>query len=159
MDTIINNKDPELPGSVPINDPIIEHPEGIIPDPVHESQQLKKINRIKKLDKMPKIKRVNNNIDVSNNGNISTTKKKFEFSKMLAVNLLISYYAGIFIGVFSVIKDSTNVSYLLTYIGGVVGIGLPFFLWKAKAENVIKIKKDAGIQVPFDDSSNSFNNF
>jgi F0F1-type ATP synthase assembly protein I len=93
---------------------------------------------------------------------VSQTKKKFEFSKILAVNLIASYYVGVIIGVISVIVDSSNINSLLTYIGGVVGVGLSFFLWKAKAENVVKIKKDSGMditQIPEDQNFSNIQEF
>lgn len=69
-------------------------------------------------------------------------KKKFEFSKLIICCLTVTYFVGLIIGSIAVIQDPTQLTAFLTYIGGVVGITIPFYIWKAKNENVLKIQND-----------------
>lgn len=55
--------------------------------------------------------------------------------------VVITYFIGVALGVYAIIKDPTNVGMVLGYIGGVVAVGIGFYSWKAKAENIIKLSK------------------
>ena len=70
-------------------------------------------------------------------------KKKFkkEFSKIIMVMILITYFFGVIIGGFIVFKDPDQLTAYLPYIGTATTAVIGFYLWKAKNENVIKIAK------------------
>jgi len=70
------------------------------------------------------------------------TKKKFEFSKLIICCLTITYFVGLVVGCIITLENPDQLSTYLTYIGGVVGITVPFYIWKAKAENILKIQKE-----------------
>ena len=55
--------------------------------------------------------------------------------------VVITYFIGVSLGVYAIIKDPTNVGMVLGYIGGVAAVGIGFYSWKAKAENIIKLSK------------------
>lgn len=55
--------------------------------------------------------------------------------------VVITYFIGVALGVYAIIKDQTNVGMVLGYIGGVAVVGIGFYSWKAKAENIIKLSK------------------
>ena len=55
--------------------------------------------------------------------------------------VVITYFIGVALGVYAIIKDPTNVGMVLGYIGGVAAVGIGFYSWKAKAENIIKLSK------------------
>ena len=55
--------------------------------------------------------------------------------------VVITYFIGVALGVYAIIKDPTNAGMVLGYIGGVAAVGIGFYSWKAKAENIIKLSK------------------
>ena len=55
--------------------------------------------------------------------------------------VVITYFVGVALGVYAIIKDPTHVGMVLGYIGGVAAVGIGFYSWKAKAENIIKLSK------------------
>ena len=55
--------------------------------------------------------------------------------------VVITYFIGVALGVYAIIKDPTNVGMVLGYIGGVAAVGIGFYSLKAKAENRIKLSK------------------
>ena len=55
--------------------------------------------------------------------------------------VVITYFIGVALGVYAIIKDPTNVGMVLGYRGGVAAVGIGFYSWKAKAENIIKLSK------------------
>jgi O-antigen/teichoic acid export membrane protein len=67
-------------------------------------------------------------------------KKSIEYSKLLVSLITITYFIGLVIGGYVVVKSAEELSTYLAYIGGVVAITIPFYVWKAKSENVIKLK-------------------
>lgn len=68
--------------------------------------------------------------------------KKFEFSKIIIAIITFTYFVGLIVGAITVLEDPEQLNTLLVYIGGVVGITIPFYVWKAKSENVLKIQQD-----------------
>ena len=55
--------------------------------------------------------------------------------------LLATYYIAFAVGVWVVVtKDFYQLSVLLTFVGGVTAAAVAFYCWKAKAENLLKIK-------------------
>ncbi len=70
-----------------------------------------------------------------------TKNKKFEFSKIVLTSVLLTYFLGLYIGCKIVTFDYTQLSALLTYIGAPTATAIAFYSWKAKAENIVKIKQ------------------
>ena len=62
------------------------------------------------------------------------------YSKLISTIFMICYLFGIAVGTYAVIIDPTNIDPLLIYIGGSTTIATSFYFWKARAENLIKIK-------------------
>ena len=80
-------------------------------------------------------------------------KKKFEFSKLVLCLVMATYFAGLIFGMDIILHLSTdNSSYIATalcglfsYIGAPVAVSIGFYAYKAKAENVEKIRSSAAI--------------
>lgn len=80
-------------------------------------------------------------------------KKKIEFSKIILALVIASYFVGLIFGmsVISKIFDTDNTAYIATclcglfsYIGAPVAVAIGFYSYKAKAENIEKIKHNQG---------------
>lgn len=68
-------------------------------------------------------------------------ERKGGTTKVLLFSILITYYIAFIVGVWVVIfKDFYQIGTLLTFVGGVTGAAVAFYCWKAKAENLLKIK-------------------
>ena len=67
------------------------------------------------------------------------TTRKFEFSKLILSGVLLTYFAGFGVGLWAVVIDISQLGVFLAYVGTATAIG--FYSWKAKAENVVKIKQ------------------
>lgn len=70
------------------------------------------------------------------------TKPKAEFSKIVLLLVMSTYFVGLIVGIWIVLHDTTQLTALLAYIGGPTTTAIAFYSWKAKAENLIKIKQD-----------------
>lgn len=75
--------------------------------------------------------------------------KKIEFSKIIMLAMIISYFIGLFFGLHIIEKlleqgwDATSaLATLFSYIGAPTAIAVGFYSTKAKAENVAKINKN-----------------
>ena len=84
-------------------------------------------------------------------------KKKFEFSKVIAVIgisvwLILTAFCMVMM---AITLDLTPMAYVMPSIDAVIGVILGFYFWKAKAENQIKLKKIYKEQVP--DSEDDMN--
>lgn len=71
------------------------------------------------------------------------TKKKKEFSKIMAVIAVVMWLLVNFFGMamMAVTLDLTPMAYVLPSIDAVVAVVLGFYFWKARAENQIKLKQ------------------
>lgn len=69
------------------------------------------------------------------------TARKFEFSKLFLSAVLFTYFVGVVVGVWAVVIDLSQLGVLLAYIGTPTATAIGFYSWKAKAENVVKIKQ------------------
>lgn len=69
-------------------------------------------------------------------------RRKLEFSKIVLVLILLTYFVGVFVGVKVSLIDISQLGVLLAYIGTPTAAAIGFYCWKAKAENIVKIKKD-----------------
>lgn len=78
--------------------------------------------------------------------------RKLEFSKVVLALVLLTYFVGVVVGVKISLIDISQLGVLLAYIGTPTAAAIGFYCWKAKAENIVKIKKEnpeetAGIPV------------
>lgn len=73
---------------------------------------------------------------------LKISKRKIEFSKLIIALVLLTYFVGVCIGVKISLTDTTQLSALLAYIGTPTATAIGFYCWKAKAENIIKIKRE-----------------
>lgn len=69
-------------------------------------------------------------------------RKKVEFIKLVLMLVMATYFLGVAVGVKIVLEYPEQLGTLLTYIGAPTATVIIFYAWKAKAENVIKIKKN-----------------
>jgi len=69
-------------------------------------------------------------------------RRKLEFSKIVIALILLTYFVGVFVGVKVSLIDISQLGVLLAYIGTPTAAAIGFYCWKAKAENIVKIKKD-----------------
>jgi len=69
------------------------------------------------------------------------TAGKIEFSKLVLSAVLMTYFAGFGVGLWAVTVDLSQLGVFLAYVGTPTAAVIGFYLWKAKAENVVKIKK------------------
>ena len=68
-------------------------------------------------------------------------ERKGGTTKVLLFSVLLTYYIAFAVGVWVVIfKDIYQLGTLLTFTGGVTAAAVAFYCWKAKAENLLKIK-------------------
>lgn len=74
-------------------------------------------------------------------GKSKGTARKFEFSKLVLSAVLLTYFAGFGLGVWVVLIDPSQLGVLLAYAGSPAVTAIGFYAWKARAENVVKIKK------------------
>lgn len=72
----------------------------------------------------------------------SRKQKKTEFSKIVLLLVMATYFVGLIVGIRIVLLDTGQLSALLLYIGGPTTTAIAFYAWKAKAENLLKIQKE-----------------
>lgn len=71
-------------------------------------------------------------------------KKKIpkpNFTKAVLVAVLFTYFVGLYIGIKVTLMDYSQFGVLATYIATPTTTVIALYCWKAKAENIIKIKK------------------
>lgn len=69
------------------------------------------------------------------------SRGKMEFSKLVLLLVMSTYFVGVVIGVKVTLIDFSQLGVLLTFIGAPTATAIVFYAWKAKAENIVKIKK------------------
>ena len=74
-------------------------------------------------------------------GDEKRTAGKIEFSKLVLSAVLLTYFAGFGLGFWAVTIDLSQLGVFLAYVGAPAAVAIGFYSWKAKAENVVKIKK------------------
>lgn len=75
--------------------------------------------------------------------------KKFETAKILLFMIITTYFVGVGVGTLSILKILMDypdyaiqgLQAYFVFIGGATTAVIGFYVWKAKAENVIKIPK------------------
>ncbi len=63
------------------------------------------------------------------------------FSHKMMIAVMVTYFIGVIGGGIAVFLLDGDLAAWLTYIGAVAAVGVAFYSWKAKAENVIKLNK------------------
>lgn len=81
-----------------------------------------------------------------------TGKKTFEFTKFVLLLVLSTYFIGVFVGIKIVFIDVSQLGVVLAFIGTPTAAAIAFYCWKAKAENLLKIKKEnpEATEIPID---------
>jgi len=74
------------------------------------------------------------------------TKRKMEFVKIILLLVLSTYFAGVIVGARIVFLDFSQLDVWLIFIGTPATAAIGFYCWKAKAENIIKIKKENPVE-------------
>lgn len=72
---------------------------------------------------------------------MSKSEKKISFTKFISLIVLCSYFVGVMAGVYVVIKDNSQFGILATYIATPTTAIITLYCWKAKAENMVKLKQ------------------
>jgi len=67
-------------------------------------------------------------------------KRRIEFSKFVLTLVLSTYFIGVYVGVRVVFQEFSQLYVLLTFIGAPTAAALGFYTWKARTENMIKIR-------------------
>ena len=75
-------------------------------------------------------------------------KNKFEFSKVILLGVMLTYFIGLFFALYAVNKILLDypewaiqaLIALFGYIGAPISVSIGFYSWKAKNENTMKIK-------------------
>ena len=79
-------------------------------------------------------------------------KSKVEFSKLMVGSVMLTYFFGVFLGAVVVItKSPDQLGIYLGYIGAPTATAIGFYAWKAKNENLIKIKQNG--EIPIEDNN------
>ena len=73
-------------------------------------------------------------------GSLQPKRRKIEFSKLILALVLLTYFIGVGVGVYIVFVDLHQLGVVLAFIGTPTAAAIGFYVWKAKAENIIKIK-------------------
>lgn len=69
-------------------------------------------------------------------------KKSLEFSKMILVLVMLTYFLAVGLGIKLSLLDYMQYSTLAMLVGAPTATAIGFYAWKAKAENTLKIKKE-----------------
>lgn len=69
-------------------------------------------------------------------------KKGVEFSKVILLLVMAVYFITVGVGIWLSLVDYSQFSTLAMLVGAPTATALGFYAWKAKAENIIKIKKE-----------------
>lgn len=68
-------------------------------------------------------------------------KEKPNFTKAVLVAVLLTYFVGVAVGINVTLMDYSQFGVLATYIATPTTTVIALYCWKAKAENLIKIKQ------------------
>lgn len=63
------------------------------------------------------------------------------FTKAVLVAVLCTYFVGLYVGIRVTLADYSQLSVLATYIAAPTTTVIALYCWKAKAENIIKIRQ------------------
>lgn len=83
-------------------------------------------------------------------------RAKPNFTKMVLLAVLLTYFIGLAIGIKVTLTDFSQFGVMATYIAAPTTTVIALYCWKAKAENLVKIKQ--GYQEETKDISVDLNN-
>ncbi|MDR3091450.1 MAG: hypothetical protein LBU36_04525 [Clostridiales bacterium] len=66
----------------------------------------------------------------------------FEFSKLILILVMATYFIAVGVGVRLSLIDFTQYSTLAMLVGAPTATAIGFYAWKARAENIMKLKKE-----------------
>ena len=69
-------------------------------------------------------------------------KRRVEFSKLILGIVIFAYFIVVGVGIKLSLIDYTQYSTLAMLVGAPTATAIGFYAWKAKAENIVKIKKE-----------------
>lgn len=69
-------------------------------------------------------------------------KPPLEFSKLILMVVMLLYFITVGVGIKLSLIDYTQYSTLAMLVGAPTATAIGFYAWKAKAENIVKIKKE-----------------
>lgn len=72
---------------------------------------------------------------------VSRKLPKPNFTKAVLVAVLCTYFVGLYVGIRVTLTDYSQFGVLATYIAAPTTTVIALYCWKAKAENIIKIKQ------------------
>ena len=89
---------------------------------------------------------------------LKKTKRRFEFSKLMAV---IAISMWLFVNLFCMVMviftfDTSPLMYVVPSVDAVVAVVCGYYFWKAKAENQIKLRKIYGVDVNMTDGTGDY---
>lgn len=89
------------------------------------------------------------------NESTKAEKRKIEFSKVMAVIAVVMWVIVNIFGMVMVVftMDTSPLAYVIPSVDAVVGAVLAFYMWKARAENQIKLKKIYNVEFQDEDSN------
>ena len=79
-----------------------------------------------------------------------TNKRKrrgIEFSKIVLAAVTGLYIVTVIIGICVIVPNPEHVGELFAFVGAPTSVAIGFYAWKAKAENIMKIDKNAGKKI------------
>ena len=68
-------------------------------------------------------------------------KRHHNFTKVILVIILLSYFMGVAAGVYVTMHDYSQFGTLAAYIAAPTTMIITLYCWKAKAENMVKLKQ------------------
>lgn len=82
--------------------------------------------------------------------------KHFEFSKLILCCVMATYFIGLVFGMAVIVcsNDSTHLGELFVYIGAPVSVAIAFYSYKAKAENVEKLRHEERMRAEGEENEN-----
>ena len=87
------------------------------------------------------------------NESTKADKRKIEFSKVMAVIAVVMWVIVNIFGMVVFTMDTSPLAYVIPSVDAVVGAVLAFYMWKARAENQIKLKKIYNVEFQDEDSN------
>ena len=69
-------------------------------------------------------------------------KKRAEFSKIMLAAVMVVYILTVVFGYFVIANEYTMLGELFAFVGAPTGVAIGFYAWKARAENLVKIREN-----------------
>lgn len=69
-------------------------------------------------------------------------RRKAEFSKIILAAVMVVYIVTVGFGFFVTANENSQLGELLAFVGAPTAVAIGFYAWKARAENLVKIKQE-----------------